>query len=710
MDRGLFLKGLTAMKRIICALLLLASLSVLAEPIDRQALVTRHNVHNDKFQEFSPLSVGNGRFAFTADVTGLQTFPQAYAGGIPLTTMAEWGWHSFPNTEGYKLEDTFVMMDTQGRPVPYNGNQKGPAADYLRANPHQITLGLIGLVLTRADGTAAKQDDITRIDQKLVLWEGVLVSSFEFEGKPVTVRTCVHPQMDLVAVQIVSPLIAQGRIGVSLRFPYAAGTWGRDPADWSAPDKHQTKLQKSPPFQSVFERILDDKRYYCRTSYSEGGSLEKNDKHEYHFVPSQSGETFEFAALFQESSEFGESVSFEKTQSLAVDYWKTFWSTGGAIDLSESSDPRWEELERRIVLSQYLTAIQSQQKYPPQETGLTCNSWFGKFHLEMHWWHGVHFALWDRLPMLERSLGWYSEILPAARAIAERQGYQGVRWPKMTEPGGQDSPSGIGPFLIWQQPHPIYFAELVYRQKPTPETLEQYKEIVFETAAFMASYIHWDDSSEAFVLGPPLIPAQENYKPDQAWNPTYELCYWYWGLETAQKWRQRLGMEIEGRWQNILNNFSLLPERDGIYTAIKPEPYTNTTDHPSMLAALGVLPATPPVDSGTMKKTAQWVFDNWHWADTWGWDYPMLAMTAARVGLPEMAIDAFFIESKKNLYWPNGHNYQRENLPLYLPGNGGLLTAAAMMAAGWDGAPDRHAPGFPETGWVVKWEGLKKMP
>jgi hypothetical protein len=33
-----------------------------------------------------------------------------------------------------------------------------------------------------------------------------------------------------------------------------------------------------------------------------------------------------------------------------------------------------------------------------------------------------------------------------------------------------------------------------------------------------------------------------------------------------------------------------------------------------------------------------------------------------------------------------------------------------MMAAGWDGCPDRHAPGFPETGSVVKWEGLKKMP
>ncbi|HOL32360.1 MAG TPA: hypothetical protein PK052_10300, partial [Anaerohalosphaeraceae bacterium] len=125
----------------------------------------------------------------------------------------------------------------------------------------------------------------------------------------------------------------------------------------------------------------------------------------------------------------------------------------------------------------------------------------------------------------------------------------------------------------------------------------------------------------------------------------------------------------------------------------------------------GVLPLTPPVDAAVMKKTAQWVYENWQWADTWGWDYPMLAMTAARVGLPELAVDAFFIESKKNLYWPNGHNYQRENLPLYLPGNGGLLAAVAMMAAGWDGCPDRPAPGFPDNGqWTVKWENLQKMP
>jgi hypothetical protein len=47
-----------------------------------------------------------------------------------------------------------------------------------------------------------------------------------------------------------------------------------------------------------------------------------------------------------------------------------------------------------------------------------------------------------------------------------------------------------------------------------------------------------------------------------------------------------------------------------------------------------------------------------------------------------------------------------------LPGNGGLLYATALMAAGWDGSPaGKDAPGFPDDGsWVVKWDGLKKAP
>ena len=124
-----------------------------------------------------------------------------------------------------------------------------------------------------------------------------------------------------------------------------------------------------------------------------------------------------------------------------------------------------------------------------------------------------------------------------------------------------------------------------------------------------------------------------------------------------------------------------------------------------MLAALGVLPG-PGVDRGIMRSTLRRVFEVWNWPDTWGWDYPMMAMTAARVGEPSLAIDALFIDSPKNKWLPNGHNYQRPNLPLYLPGNGGLLAAVALMAAGWQNGPKTPAPGFPQGSWIVRHEGL----
>jgi hypothetical protein len=70
-----------------------------SQVINRQAVVQRHNVHINKIDSLSSLTVGNGNFAFTVDATGMQSFPDVYAGGVPLGTQSVWGWHSFPNTE-----------------------------------------------------------------------------------------------------------------------------------------------------------------------------------------------------------------------------------------------------------------------------------------------------------------------------------------------------------------------------------------------------------------------------------------------------------------------------------------------------------------------------------------------------------------------------------------------------------------------------------
>ncbi len=54
--------------------------------------------------------VGNGNFAFTADITGLQTFQEQYSPLVPLMIEAQWGWHSFPNPSGFTLGQAEVPV------------------------------------------------------------------------------------------------------------------------------------------------------------------------------------------------------------------------------------------------------------------------------------------------------------------------------------------------------------------------------------------------------------------------------------------------------------------------------------------------------------------------------------------------------------------------------------------------------------------------
>jgi hypothetical protein len=690
--------------------------SVSASGIDRKALVTRHNPALQKFDPLSPLSIGNGEFAFTADATGLQTFGWEYEKATPLCTMSQWGWHTTPMPAGLNPDALrLTQYDTHGRSVGYHTSSEGQTElfNWLRENPHRLHLGRVRLNLTKGD-EGGGMGDITGIQQQLDLWSGMITSRFIFAGEPVTVRTAVHPHLDLLAVKIESRALRQdGQVCIfpCLNFPYgspamAAAEWGPRRKD------HQTTIIARTSHSARLQRKLDETEYQVAVEWAGKATFEESDYHEFQIYPNGSPETFEFIVAFSPRPIAASLPSVSQTFAAAADHWQRFWNNGAAIDFSESSDSRAPELERRVVLSQYLTAIQCSGSMPPQETGLTVNSWYGKFHLEMHWWHAAHFALWNRLPLLEKSLGWYANILPSARQLARSQGYRGARWPKMVGPEGRDSPSPVGPLLIWQQPHPIFYAELCYLSDPNRATLVRYREVVFETAEFMASYAYYEAERRRFVLGPPVIPAQENHPARETWNPTFELAYWSFGLRVAQSWRARLGLKRNAEWARIINQLSALPARDGVYLAHENCPQTFTErnhDHPSMLGALGML-AGNGVDRETMRRTLKRAMKEWQWDKTWGWDYPLTAMTAARLGETKIAIDALLMKTEKNTYLPNGHNYQRPNLPCYLPGNGGLLYAIAMMAGGWQEAPVRDTPGFPNDGsWIVRAENLNNQ-
>ncbi|OFY62695.1 MAG: hypothetical protein A2V64_06495 [Bacteroidetes bacterium RBG_13_43_22] len=677
--------------------------------IDRHALVSRHNIENTIIDSLNSLSVGNGEFAFTVDVTGLQTFPQFYSGGISLGTMSNWGWHTGENPGNYKLSDVYKTYQVHGLPVDYihqyrSGEDisKVAASEWLRANPHRIHLGMVGLFITKKNGSEIKISDISKNVQKLNLWTGEIESRFEIDNIPVIVKTVCHPDFDQVSAKVESDLIKEKRLGIKIAFPL--GTSQPDGYDFNQPDRHSTTIVSENNDETLFERKQDNDIYYVKVLHR-NGVVKETSPHSYIIEP-QGGADFEFSFRFSRENIEDLAEDFASTEEAGRMSWEKFWSTGGAVDFSECSDPRAFELERRVILSQYLTRVQCSGSLPPAETGLTYNSWFGKFHLEMHWWHGVHFALWQRQQVLEKQLEYYFKIFDNARQTALHQGYKGVRWPKMTDPEGKESPSTVGTYLIWQQPHPIFYAELLYENEENKkEILNKYRDIVFSTADFMASYAWFDSTSNRYVLGPVLIPAQESLSRETTINPVFELVYWHWGLKTAREWRRRLGLDPEPMWDDIIKKLSPLAVQDGLYlcSSDTKDSYTNPrymSDHPVVSGILGVLPETGLVDKKILGNSIDTILKKWNWQSTWGWDFPMLAMSAASIGRYEQAVDFLMMDAPKNRYLLNGHNYQDARLAIYLPGNGGLLTAVARMCV-----EDQ----FPENGkWKVKWENLNR--
>ncbi|RCW77222.1 glycoside hydrolase family 65 [Saliterribacillus persicus] len=679
--------------------------------MNRKETIKRHSPLLTEIDPVAPLSLGNGDFGMSVDFTGLQTFPEQYQ--APLSTQSSWGWHATGGKDRFTLEDiTFNSYRSYQKDVPYPlfPEDKEEAYHWLRQNPHRLQLGQCGLQFFDEAMGVIDSSNIIPVRQYHDLYTGIIKSDFEVDGIPVSVETACASDGDVIGVKIDSVLIKDGRVGVKLAFPSPSmhdEKWeNTTQLDWGK-NNHETRLKDNTSKECRIERTMDDTSYQVALDWSIDAQIELTDTHTLELTPEKVEDTSLYLTIAF-SKQTPVKLSAPEVIESSTKYWQGFWENGGFISFEGSTDPRAQELERRVILSLYLTAVHSSGHVPPQETGFMYNSWFGKFHLEMHWWHGAHFPLWNRENLLERSMQWYIDILPKAYALAKSQGYIGARWPKMVGPEGDQTPSPIAPGLIWQQPHPIALLELIYQTNKKHSLLEKYKEIVFSTADFMSSYAHFDEKKGVYVLGPPLIPAQENHKMEDSINPPYELEYWHEGLSIAIEWKERLEEQVPKIWIDVRNNLATPPSDESVYLA-----HSNCTDtfteknhdHPSMVAALGVLPGNM-IDKEKMRQTLYKVKDEWQWNTAWGWDFPMCAMTAARLGEGELAIDFLLMDQVKNTYLVNGQNYQHDALTTYLPGNGGLLTAVAMMAKGFSGS-EKEAPGFPDDGsWKIELENI----
>ncbi|MFD6444759.1 hypothetical protein ACFWEJ_06650 [Promicromonospora sp. NPDC060204] len=704
--------------------------------LDRRELVRRHNPVLTAAHPTAVLTVGNGNVALTVDISGLQTFPEfhelrpdpsrtAHDGldglpdhaprpfdlddyQIPLRTQSTWGWYETRPTRSFRFDEAVTDYPTPRGPVPYAdrmGLQR--AADpipeelapgaWFHYNPRRAHLGRLTLV--RTDGTVPEDPHVLGDPRtELDLWSGRVEARYVLAGEPVTVTTVADPGANRFAVRVESPLLSAG--------------WG---VAWVF-DPQQDDL-------AWFEHLLDEETVWTATAPRRWTARRSVETTTYGVqvattgVLSPHGRDGVRAGTRQPSIEVVVEMSpgpvpedappsFAEVCAASACWWQEYWESGAAVSLEGSTDERAHELERRIVLSQHLLAVNCAGSAPPAETGLTYNTWSGKFHLEMHWWHGAHFPLWGRGHLLERSLAWYHRALASARTTARRQGYRGARWPKQTDLSARESPSNIGVFLVWQQPHPIHLLELLRQEGRDDSFLRAHYPLVEATADFMADFV--EDRDGTYTLPPPLIPAQESYLADRRTvsDPTFELAYWAWALRVANQWRSRLGLPRRVDWDRVAWNMrppTRLP--GGGYAAIATPPFLVRKDHPSMLMALGWVPATGLVDPDVMAATLDDVWEQWDLQSTWGWDYPVLAMTAVALGDLGRAIDGLLLPSPKNTYLANGHNPQMPGfLTLYLPANGGLLAAVAHIAT----AAEAGAP-LPD-GWNITAEGLRTLP
>lgn len=296
-------------------------------------------------------------------------------------------------------------------------------------------------------------------------------------------------------------------------------------------------------------------------------------------------------------------------------------------------------------------------------------------------------------------------------------GWDGARWPKMTEvETGVSSPGDINAFLAWQQPHPFYLARLAYQARPDAETLHAWDKILTATADYMVSYANLNNTTGMYDIGPPLYGVTENTPPNSTRNLAFEIAYWRWGLDTAVDWKRKLRQPVPDKWRLVAQHLALPPQIDGLYAVFDglnsswwKDPKLNG-DPRSLIMMQGILPDTPAVDPAVGLRTADKVWEIWGDAKIRGWGRPVLAINSARIGNPQRAIyhlTAFdywkFDDAGFAIRGGDGGTP-----PPFMPGNAGLLYAIAYCAAGWQGSSE-DAPGFPKDGsWVVRHEGMVK--
>lgn len=584
--------------------------------------IIKYNLKFNHIDSKNPVTIGNGDFAITLDQTGTQSLYETYK-DIPLSTMSNKNWF-------YKDKKNIKPSYVDGKAYMLFNFDNDPNYQINRQYPFKYSFMQI---LLYDNDKLIDINNIKDVKQELDLYKGIVTSSFNYKEKINKTISFIYQDHDEFNFKLQSD-----NLNLALKFNYPSYT------------KNGYRLDILPNVLVKEDRIT--------LLYDDKNSLS------FKLKSSSNYQIVENTLIFDDNN-----VSF----SLALDEIKEgklldeFWKCDNGIIIDN------EELVKKMVLSKYLLHVNSTGIYPPQESGLTYNCWNSKFHLEMHLIHSLWNIYNNHVGDLVKSFDYYLSIMPSSLKRASLNGYKGLRFPKMTGPDGEDSPSNIGPLLIWQAPHILFMLQEIYYLYNKENIIKKYEPLISGTIDFMISFLTLKDSK--YQMLDPLLEACESIPLDRCQNPSFELEYWRYTLERQPKIDTVLYGHQRYDYLDITSKIITPKEDDGIYlkTYGVIDKYDLYKDHPTEGFLMSFF-KSKIVDKEKMVKTIDYILKNMDLSSYWGWDFPFLGLSLLNCGEIEKSIEVTQLNTINNQYLYNGYNTSpRDDLKAYLPGNGAFL-------------------------------------
>lgn len=584
--------------------------------------IIKYNLKFNHIDSKNPVTIGNGDFAITLDQTGTQSLYEIYK-DIPLSTMSNKNWF-------YKDKKDIKPSYVDGKAYMLFNLDNDPNYQTNRQYPFKYSFMQI---LLYDNDKLIDINNIKDVKQELDLYKGIVTSSFNYKEKINKTTSFIYQDHDEFNFKLQSD-----NLNLALKFNYPSYT------------KNGYRLDILPNVLVKEDRIT--------LLYDDKNSLS------FKLKSSSNYKIVENTLIFDDNN-----VSF----SLALDEIKEgklldeFWKCDNGIIIDN------EELVKKMVLSKYLLHVNSTGIYPPQESGLTYNCWNSKFHLEMHLIHSLWNIYNNHVGDLVKSFDYYLSIMPSSLKRASLNGYKGLRFPKMTGPDGEDSPSNIGPLLIWQAPHILFMLQEIYYLYNKENIIKKYEPLISGTIDFMISFLTLKDSK--YQMLDPLLEACESIPLDRCQNPSFELEYWRYTLERQPKIDTVLYGHQRYDYLDITSKIITPKEDDGIYlkTYGVIDKYDLYKDHPTEGFLMSFF-KSKIVDKEKMVKTIDYILKNMDLSSYWGWDFPFLGLSLLNCGEIEKSIEVTQLNTINNQHLYNGYNTSpRDDLKAYLPGNGAFL-------------------------------------